>query len=74
MASQLVNEFCCIKHCRGFYERDSVCVDDWTAEWAIIASNAVKCICNIAIEFIGEISMKDRNHCITFVEKQLWRN
>ena len=45
MASQLANEYACIKHCRGVYEKNrivnSVRVDDWTAELAITASNAV---------------------------------
>ena len=41
------NELCCIKHCWGVYEQDSlvnsVGVDDWTAEWAMIASNVKVC-------------------------------
>ena len=41
MASQLVNELSCNKHCWCVYEQNSivngVCVDDWTTEWAIIA-------------------------------------
>ena len=36
---------CCIKHCWGVYEQNiivnSVSVDDWTAELAIIASNEI---------------------------------
>ena len=39
-----MNEHCYIKHCWGIYEHNnivnSVRVDDWTTEWAIIASNA----------------------------------
>ena len=42
MASQLVNELDCIKHCWSVYEQNSivnsVSVDDWTVECAIIAS------------------------------------
>ena len=45
MASQLENELCCIKHCWGVYEQNSIVnnapVYDWTAEWAIIASNVI---------------------------------
>ena len=44
MASQLENELFSVKHCWGVYEQisivNSVRVDDWTAEWAFIASNA----------------------------------
>ena len=44
MASQWDNGLNCIKHCWGVYEWNSImnsaCVDDWTAESAIIASNA----------------------------------
>ena len=43
MASQLERELCCIMHYWGFYQQNcivnSVCVDDWTAKWAIIAIN-----------------------------------
>ena len=43
MASGLTNEVCCIMHCRGNYEKNSivnsVLVDDWKTEWAIIPSN-----------------------------------
>ena len=43
MVSQLENELDCIKHFGGVYEQnstvDSVRVDDWTAELAIIASD-----------------------------------
>ena len=41
MASQLENEPCCIKHCWGVYEQNSIVnsvhEDDWTAERVIIA-------------------------------------
>ena len=38
---KLRNEHCCIKHCWRVYEQNSIVnsVDDWTAEWAMIASN-----------------------------------
>ena len=43
MASRLENQFDCIKNCRGVYGQNStvnsVPVDDWTAELAIISSN-----------------------------------
>ena len=43
MAFQLENDDCCIKHCWGVYEQNdivnSVRVDDWTPELAIIGSN-----------------------------------
>ena len=43
MASQLKDELCCIGHCLGDYEQNSivnsVSVGDWAAECAIIASN-----------------------------------
>ena len=44
MTSKLeLDEFCCIKHCLGVSEHNSivnsVSVDDWIAEWVIIASN-----------------------------------
>ena len=43
MASQLENKLCCVKHCWDVYEQNSIVhsvrVDDWTSEWAIIASN-----------------------------------
>ena len=43
MASQLNNEMCCIKHCWDVNEQDSiknsVHLDYWTGEWAIIPSN-----------------------------------
>ena len=36
---------CCIKHCWGVYEQNSIVnsvrVDDWTAELAIIGSNEI---------------------------------
>ena len=38
---------CCIKHCCGVYEQNSIVnsvdvhVDDWTAKWAIIAGNEI---------------------------------
>ena len=36
MAAQLANKVCCIKHCSGVYEQNSIVnsvfVDDWTAE------------------------------------------
>ena len=39
----MANVLCCIKHCWGVYEQNnivnSICVGDWTAELAIIASN-----------------------------------
>ena len=42
MTSQLMNERCCIKHCWGVYEQNtiviSVHVNNWTAEWPIIVS------------------------------------
>ena len=41
---QLEKATYCVKHCWGVYEQNSivnnVCVDDWTAESVIIASNA----------------------------------
>ena len=41
--SQLDNELYGIKHGWGVYEQNTIAnrvhVDDWTAEWAIIASN-----------------------------------
>ena len=53
MASQLVNGFCCIKHYWGVYEQkskvNSIRVDDWTAELAIIASNISAYICDFCI-------------------------
>ena len=42
MASQLVNELCCFKHCPGVYELNGIvdfCRCRWTVERAIIASN-----------------------------------
>ena len=43
MESKLTNGLCCINQCRGVYEQNSlmnsVRVDDWTVELAIIASN-----------------------------------
>ena len=43
MASQLINERSCIRHCWVFYEQNSIMncvrVDDWTAERVIIVSN-----------------------------------
>ena len=43
MDSQLENELYCIKHCWGVYKQkstvNSVRIDDWTTEWAIIANN-----------------------------------
>ena len=52
MAYQLVNELY-IKHCWGVYEQNSIVntvhVDDWTGEWAIIASNEYR---NSAISII----------------------
>ena len=43
MAYQLENGDCDIRQCWDIYEQnsvvESVCADDWTAEWAIIASN-----------------------------------
>ena len=43
MVSQLDNELTCIRHYRGVNGQSiiamNVCVDDWTAESAIIASN-----------------------------------
>ena len=43
MTSQLVNELYGFKHCQGVYKQNSIVNsvrgDDWTAEWAIIASN-----------------------------------
>ena len=45
MAFLLKYGLCCIKHCWGVYEQNSivnnVSVDDWTAELAIIASNEI---------------------------------
>ena len=45
MVFQLANEICCIKHCWGVYEHDSIVnsvfADDWLAELAIIANNVM---------------------------------
>ena len=45
MDFQLKYGLCCIKHCWGVYEQkstvNSVRVDDWTGELAIIASNEI---------------------------------
>ena len=53
MASQLANEHCCVKYCWGVYEENrivnSVCVDDWTAERAIMPSNATSTIEKVEI-------------------------
>ena len=42
MASQLMNKIYCVKNCWGVYEQNStvntVRVDDFTTEWAIIAN------------------------------------
>ena len=50
MALQLENWICCIKHWWGVYKQNSVvngvCVDDWTAELAIIASNGLSKVTN----------------------------
>ena len=44
--SLLPNEPCCSKYCWSVYEQksivNSVCVDDWTAEWAISASSGLR--------------------------------
>ena len=50
MASQLENGLCYIKHQLGVYVQNSVvnsvCVDDWIAELAIIASNGLSEVTN----------------------------
>ena len=55
MASQLVKEPYCIKNHWCLYEQNSIVnsvgVDDWTAEWVIIASNAFKHDVTVAIQF-----------------------
>ena len=47
MLSQLMNELGWIKYCWGVYEENSIVnsdrADDWTAKWAIIASNVQIC-------------------------------
>ena len=40
VVSKLENEHCCVSHCWGVYEQNSIVrVVDWTTEKAIIASN-----------------------------------
>ena len=50
MASQLENGLCCIKHQLGVNVQNSVvnsvCVDDWIAELAIIGSNGLSKVAN----------------------------
>ena len=42
---RLVNERCCIKHCWGTYEENSIVnsvrINEWPTEWAIVDSNGV---------------------------------